>query len=383
MIDQDYSFIRLRNDFDEAKNLSESPEVREFFYGQVQLCTNETYLQITNTSEGISFQSNYIASIVNCGNEVLETITDKVFIYEFSDYKGIQQIAFEIRNIAIDFEMEDVYLRIESATNSEYVYWSNPMHITDIDVEYTSYLSYRNDSIWEGTDYVTTPYFQRIRLATYFMQNRNADEVDIYRQMTTGNSVNTRVLFNRFREYNLEKFDGWSLERLRVALTCSDVYLDSIRCFKQGSIEDTDRVEVSNMINTNFLVGFDQNDTQIAEDQIYGTLELLITSLVPAQLSYPLGGLPAIAECTFNQDVILQTGSIRLYDSTDTLLHTFTEADLSISSNNKLVSTGDLNTYATGTGLHHILMDADLIQSAIGEDFEGITSSSVWNFNIF
>ena len=382
MIDLDNSFIRLRSSFDDAKNLSDSPEVKKFYNEQVRLRTDETYLQQTNVSTGISFQSGYVVTVVNCENEDLEVITDRVFIYEFSDYTGTQQIAFEIRNIGSDFAMENVFLRFESSTNPEYVFFSCPIIITDIDSEYTTYFEYRNDSIWHGTDYTTVPYYHSIRLNVYFSQFQDANEIDQYFQMTTGNTISPRALIKRFSLYKAEELNGWVQRRLDVMLTCNTVYANQVRSFYSSPMEYGDRIEVSNIMKTTFLLNEKETDTKVYVDQIYSTIPLAITTLLPIAVSYPSGSLPTIAECTFNQAITLQTGSLKVYNSSDTLIHEFTEAELAISGN-KLITTGDLNTYIADVGSYYILMDIDLIQSATGEDFAGITSTTEWSFSTY
>lgn len=378
MIDKDYSFIRLRNNFDDAKNLGRSPKVKIAYNDQVRLKTDETYLQRTNVSgDGISFQANYVVNVVNCANEVLQDITTKVFIYEFSDHSGRQQIDFELRNISYDFGYDDVYLRFESATNSQYVFWSNAIKITDYNSEETTYIYYKHKSIWNGIDYTTRPYYQGIRVGCYYNDDVDGNEIDQYYQMTTGITVGTRVLFKRYEQYMSDCFNKWMQRRLEVALTCSEVYIDCVRSYYSQAMEYGERVESSDLVPLSFIVSKDLNDTKEVEDQIFATTPISITALSPIAISYPLGGLPTTAQITFNQDVTLLTGSIRLYSSSDALMRTFTESELTVT-NNILQTTGDLNDTLLSADTFYFLMDAELI-----EGFSGITSTTEWRFSVY
>ena len=378
MIDQDYSFIRLRDSFNDAKNLDYSPRVSLAYHGQTHLRTDESYLQITNTPTGISFQADYTVFVVDCSNEVLRDITDNVFIEEFTDYKGIQQISFEIVNIGFDFSLDNVYLRFESNTNANYVFWSNPIFISDFDTDKTALLTYRHNSIWQGFDFETVPYYNNIRIRVYKNQSRNTINIGKYTE-TTGGTRGTRAIITPFTEYNAEMMDEWTLDRLNVALTCSDCYIDCVKVNYSDPLEYTDVIELSNYINTTFLVNRDLNNTLDIGFQIYEGIQ--ITSLVP-QNSYTLGNLPVLATCIFNEDISINTGSLKLYNSSNTLLHTFTESDLSLVGTNGFQTNSDLNTYANQLDSYYILFDSGLIQASSGISFEGITNISAWTFSI-
>ena len=62
-----------------------------FFYGQVCLSPNETYLQTTNCKANITFDGNFKVTIVDCDDLELQDITSNVAINERS-INGIEQI---------------------------------------------------------------------------------------------------------------------------------------------------------------------------------------------------------------------------------------------------------------------------------------------------
>lgn len=128
-----------------------------FFYGQVCLSPNETYLQTTNTALGIAFDGNYQVTIVDCDDVQLQDITSKVAINERT-INGLPQIDFEIVNISSDYYAKTVFIKFKH-TVSNYVWYSNPLNITDYFINESSRFDYKN---------ATDTFYQSIRLKTYF-----------------------------------------------------------------------------------------------------------------------------------------------------------------------------------------------------------------------
>lgn len=376
MIDQDYSFIRLRDSFNDAKNLGYSPNVKIIYNGQVHLRTDESYLITTNTPNGISFQADYSVFVVDCFNTVLKDITNNVFVDEFTDYKGIQQISFEIVNIGFDFGLDNVYLRFESNSNSNYVYWSNPIFISNFDAEFTSLLTYRHKSIWYGIDFQTVDFYNKIRIRIFKKQERDTINIGKYTE-TNGRTRGTRAIITPFTEYNAENMDDWTLKRLNVALTSTDCYINCVKVNYSDPLEFSDIIEASNIINTSILVNHDLNDSLDVGYQIYEGIQII--SLIPSD-GFSIGNLP-MGICAFNQNITINIGSLRLYNSSNLLLKTFTQTDL-INNGNSFEINDNLNTYCFLEDNYYFLMDSGLISSTAGEVFQGITNINTWAFSI-
>ena len=129
MIDNlDKSFLRLKTSFAEAK--FELLQDSEFAYKEnIVLNPNNIYTQISNSLTSIAFDDSYIVELVDCADNVVLDITDKVFINEFQDHKGIYQIAFEIAPIEQDFYGEYLFLKF-THLDSDFKVWSNPILVS-------------------------------------------------------------------------------------------------------------------------------------------------------------------------------------------------------------------------------------------------------------
>jgi hypothetical protein len=117
----DYSFIRLEPTLSKAIDTRPSSVTSIFQTDQIQLLTNETYLQLSNVSSGISFDGNYSVIICDCQGIELLNITNKVAIEEFIDSNGLPQIAFEITQIGTDFYKKPVTLKFSHTVSNAIV----------------------------------------------------------------------------------------------------------------------------------------------------------------------------------------------------------------------------------------------------------------------
>jgi len=84
----DFSFIRLDQNFEKAKSENIPAIANIGYFDQIQLHPKETYLQITNTVEGIAFDGNFAVYIIDCEGKELKNITENIAIFEFTDNKG-------------------------------------------------------------------------------------------------------------------------------------------------------------------------------------------------------------------------------------------------------------------------------------------------------
>ena len=139
----DYSFIRLEQTFDKAKNIGDSPIATIFYSDSIQLLPDETYVQITNTTLGISFDGNYQVLIVDCEGTELADITNRVAIEQFTDAAGLPQIKYELYKLGVDFYKEEVCLKfIHTVSNA--VWYSNPIIISHYESNFVSRFDYMN-----------------------------------------------------------------------------------------------------------------------------------------------------------------------------------------------------------------------------------------------
>jgi hypothetical protein len=132
----DYSFLRLSKTMAEANQLKDSPLAVIRYTEVIQLLPTEHYLQISNTDFGISFDGDYQAILVDCNDTQLADITDNVAIYEFVDRNGINQIAFELYKLNVDFYKKPVHLKLIHTLSND-VYYSNSFYVTEYEKEKT------------------------------------------------------------------------------------------------------------------------------------------------------------------------------------------------------------------------------------------------------
>ena len=122
--------IRLKNTLKKALDLRLNQNAEIGHFDQVILSPKEFYYQITNSDVDIVFNGNYKVFVADlCDNNLLE-ITDKVYIEEQVDSKGIRQIGFEIVSIGQDFYFEELLLKFVNTLNGK-IWYSNPLLITD------------------------------------------------------------------------------------------------------------------------------------------------------------------------------------------------------------------------------------------------------------
>ena len=127
----DYSFIRLMPTLNEALNAGNSPLSQYIYYNQIHLLPCENYLQTTNVKDGIAFNGDYKAELIDCNENVLADITQNVGIYEFIDKNGINQISFELAKLNLDFGFKELLLKL-THTVSNNDFYSNQFVLFDL-----------------------------------------------------------------------------------------------------------------------------------------------------------------------------------------------------------------------------------------------------------
>jgi len=176
MIDNlDKSFLRLKTSFAEAK--FELLQDSEFVYKEnIVLNPTKIYTQITNSITSIAFDDSYIVELVDCQDNAVLDITDKVFIEEFQDHKGIYQLKFEIAPIGEDFYFERLFLRF-SQVGGTLKLWSNPFLVTEQCKTFR--LEYKCYNYYQGTSYEIANIYQSIDLVGYLDLPSNEETVKI------------------------------------------------------------------------------------------------------------------------------------------------------------------------------------------------------------
>jgi hypothetical protein len=215
----DYSFIKLSKIED-----NENPKISQINYSDcVQLLPSESYLQITNNIDGIAFDTDFAVFVVNCQNDTLADITTNVSIFEFTDINGIQQIAFELNFLTIDFGFQPVKLKFVKTTGSD-IWYSNEILITEEAEEQTTRFDYKANGYFHGISYDVLDFYQSIRLRCFFDRLDNETEVKDYYQISKGNTISTRALFKELSQYKFVNINPFPAGLFSIGVETSKAY---------------------------------------------------------------------------------------------------------------------------------------------------------------
>jgi hypothetical protein len=358
---QDLSFIRLEPNFQDAKNTGQSNMASIFFNGQICLSPNETYLQTTNTKLGIAFDGNYQVTIINCDGLQLQDITSKVAINERT-INGLPQIDFEIVNINSDYYAKTVFLKFRH-TVSNYVWYSNPLNITNYFINESSRFDYKN---------ATDTYYQSIRLKTYFTVPDAESQSSEY-VTYEGKKLTSRLITTDLEKYIFDKIDNFTYRRLNNLLSRNVIYINGNRVTDKQTIPSKDRIADSNIFNIDFKVAIDYNENYLSELQIFGVFDLINKQPFG---SYTLASLPSVFTGTFNRLFTKEIGTIKLYKD-NTLLNTYNLANITVSGVN---FTLPLTGVVVANGSYYLNIDNGLFKSSLGEVYQGISNTTDWAF---
>lgn len=297
----DLSFIRLEPNFNDAKYLRASTATTIFYNGQIILCPNQVYLQTTNTKLGIAFDGNFKVTIIDCNENELQNITSKVAINERT-INGLPQIDFEIANIGTDYYSKNVYLKFEH-TVSNYVWYSNPLQITNYFDATSSRFDYKN---------ANDTYYQSITLKCFFSVN-DAESTSSEYVTYQGKKVTSRLITTELEQYFFDSIDNFTYRRLNNLLSRNIVYINGNRITNKQTLPSKARAGDTNIFNLDFKVAIDYNDIFVEELQIFD--DLLVISTLPINLgTYTQISIePILAyalEMQFNYDVERLNGLI-------------------------------------------------------------------------
>lgn len=332
-----------------------------FFYGQVCLSPNETYLQTTNTKLGIAFDGNFKVTIVDCEGLELQNITSKVAINERT-INGLPQIDFEIVNIGSDYYAKTVFLKFQH-TVSNYVWYSNPLNITNYFINETSRFDYKD---------ATDTFYQSIRLKTYFTVPDAESQSSEY-VTYNGKKLTSRLITTDLEKYIFDKIDNFTYRRLNNLLSRNIIYINSNRVTDKQTLPSKDRAGDSNIFNFDFKVAIDYNETYTSVLQIFNAFDLVGKQPLA---NYTLTVLPSVFTGTFNRLFTKEVGVIRLYKD-NVLLNTYNLANITVSGN---TFTFPLSGIVVANGSYYINIDNGLFKSVFGEVYKGIDNTTDWAF---
>ena len=358
--------IRLQNTLSKALDLRLNQNAEIGYFDQVVLSPNEIYYQITNSDVNIVFNGNYKVYVADlCGNNLLE-ITEKVFIEEQTDSKGIRQIGFEIVNIGEDFYFEELLLKFVNNLNGQ-TWYSNPLIITD-EAKSTRF-EYTSVNTFAGFEYPKfTAKMQSIRLNCRFNTLSNEITGSEYTN-EIGNKVSSVSIMTDLESYIFDKLDNYTYRTLAYILNHPIKYLNGNRVTNSVLPKDIEIVGSSNFGASDFKVAMNYNEVYNSTLQVAEHLELLNITPLGA---YTIDSIPQFITLTFNHNISLQTGSIILFSGISGILGTFTTA--SITDN---ILSIDITGMITEIDVYKIIVSDGFITSDFGT-FEG----GIYDFNL-
>lgn len=365
----DYSFIRFSETLAKANLLKDSPLANIRYQEVIQLLPNEHYLQKTNTENGIAFNGDYQALIVDSKDNTLADITENVAIEEYLDRNGINQIDIEFYKLGLDFYKKPVHIKLIHTT-SESVYYSNSLYITDYEKEKTSRFDYFNYSVFFDIPYDKTDNYQSIRLQLWFNNLEDKTEVSDYYQISNGNTISTRPLYKQAELYACEMMSNFAFERINAMLLSDVIYIDGVRMTNKTTLKSNTRIQSSNIFKTEFSCYKNYKDNYLPYPFIFVPLTLL--SYYPDGI-YTLSSFVEEISGSFNRNVTLGSGTIKVYKES-TLIATYNETDISIIEN---VFNIDISGLITENGIYSVVVSDGLFK-ANAEVFSGVS----WGFQI-
>ena len=358
----DYSFIRFEDTLIKAKQIKNSPLSSLELNEVIQLLPSEHYLQITNFDNGIDFDGDYTALLVDSNDNTKADITENVAIFEFIDNDGINQIAIELYKLGLDFYKQPLFLKLVHTTSND-VYYSNSFYLTNYESHKTTRFDYRNNSPFFGIAYNKVNFYQSIRLQTWFSALKNETEIGNYYQISTGNTVSNRPLYKQKELYKSDFMNNFCFERLNTLLLSDIIYMDGVRVTNKTTIKDGEFIGDTNYYKTEFEVFKDYNQNYLAFPFIYEPLAVIQGQ--PNSV-YTLGTLPNEITLTLNKTANLGTANVVIKDSLNNTIATFDNSDITLIGN---VATIDITGIITINDTYSVIVSENSFVK--GLDFSG------------
>lgn len=365
---QDRSFLRLIRSFPTSIRTGIPPTATVKSKDFVYLLPNGVYLAITNTIDGISFNEEYQAHLVDDCGELVYDITPNITIVEFTDRNGVNQIVFEILNIGKTYH-KPLYLKLFKGYDNNIIdaWYSTALMLSDCEAtirfDWKS-IGYDNES---EIDYSRSDFMQSIDIKGFYSDIE--DDVTKKQYDTALNGLRLGYGRRRFEQdiFTIEYTDINTYRNLDVLLSADLVYLNGVR-ITNAQLEKEERLGNSNFFRAKLTVSFNQKDTYIAGLQI--TPAFALVAKYP-DTAYTPDNIQNIISATFNKPISLADGNIQLLFG-GAVIETFTVEDITVEGN-----TLSMPYDFTELGFYAVIISQGLVVSG-GEVFEGVS----WDFSI-
>ena len=276
-VSTDYSFLKLYTSKELALDENEFKDARLMYFTTMSLSPDEIYTQISNDDDGISFNNDYVATIVDACDKTMADITANVFVKDFIDANNTKQVAIEYNNLGVDYFGRAVFIKIV-AVQSGKTYYTRPINITNKNIENTIRIDYWNSKNLETISYENALVKQSIRLKMEFKALLNNSEAGEYYQISTGRNISTRFLKKIGKTFSIENIDTFTYLRLQEVFRHDYIYLNKNRVSNNPILEAQDRIGQSNLFKSSFSAFFGENETYktIAQITVGDTEDFLL-----------------------------------------------------------------------------------------------------------
>lgn len=287
--------IQFRNSLYNNKSLMLNDNANIGYFSQIVLRPNTFYCQklpfLTDNEYSV-----FIADL--CGNNLQEITENSYFSFDYIEFAS-----------AYDFNGQNVCVKIVNNINSNDIWYSNPLFITD--EFYSVELIYKN---------ISDNYMQSSGVNAYFTRAVQESEVKTYVQ-ESGNKVSGKATFTEMRKYIFEQLDNFNYRNINLALSNTIVYLDSLRTIDKPILKDGDISGSQNTFQSELTASVNYNDTYVRSFQIANPLSL--TSYYPNS-AYTISSIDNVITLVFSNKIDLVTNSVIklfkdgfLYDNLD------------------------------------------------------------------
>lgn len=311
--------IRFFTTLAQAKHVEESPISKIFYNWSVRMLPDEAYCVITNVEDGMSFDDDILAEIVDCSGTILKDITQNTFVSEFtSTIDGTQQCVIEFVNLDFNRYGKACHIKLSKYT-SDSVWYSTPITINDDDSNEVCTVDFWSEVAYRGIDYPTAGAKQRIGVRMYRTRPDNKIEQGSYMQFTRENEIGLNAQIYKGWEFVIPQVTGFVWEGFQEAFAHPIFYIDGIRSMNiLTSMELGDMIGQTNTYDGNFRAAQDKSDLYTYQYQIFQELQALRfyppnnSSFTTDSIVTYLGALPILggyARVEFNRN-ITDTGNI-------------------------------------------------------------------------
>jgi len=243
--------INLYRTTDEAFYFKNSQFNNFYMFGGVQLLPNNpiSYIQVTNTPDGINLEDWTVFAKSLCGTKSIDITSSFMVTGLTNSDNGDPQIIWSLTNINADFDSDLVYLEINQSFGE--TFYSTPFSLTDYQNEKTTQFHYK---------YNRSDAYQSISFKSWFRQEDEKTELTTYYETSTQNTVVQAVKVNELELYRTETMNLNDLKNLSLLLRSPYLYVNSIRSYLFETIAFPKIKAQENYASFDFILSFNQND---------------------------------------------------------------------------------------------------------------------------